>query len=80
MPFREQDLHDLDIAREVRIETHMDHERVRSTVVWIVVDKGQLFVRSVRGLRGRWYQEALDNPDVSVDDRGRPIDKLDLDR
>ena len=34
----------------------MDHERIRSTIVWVVVDKGELFVRSVRGARGRWYR------------------------
>jgi hypothetical protein len=74
MPFRPQDLHDLEVAREVRIETHPDDGRVRSTVVWIVVDRGEVFVRSVRGARGRWYREALANPYVTIDDQGRRLE------
>jgi len=74
MPFRPQDLHDLDTAREIRIETHGDHDVVHSTVIWIVVDKGDVFVRSVKGDQGRWYREALANPNVSLDDAGRRLE------
>ena len=74
MAFRPQDLHDLDVADEVRIETRRDAKSTRSTVIWIVVDKGEVFVRSVRGDRGRWYQEALATPEVRIDDAGRRLE------
>jgi hypothetical protein len=74
MPFRPQDLHDLDVAREIRIETRRKDGRIRSTVIWIVVDGGEVFVRSVRGEAGKWYQEALEEPYVEVDDRGRRLE------
>jgi hypothetical protein len=74
MPFRPQDLHDLDVAREVRIETRRKDARIRSTVIWIVVDGGDVFVRSVRGESGKWYQEALAEPYVEIDDRGRRLE------
>jgi hypothetical protein len=74
MPFRPQDLHDFDIAREIRIETHIGDHSTRSTTIWVVVDNGQMFIRSVRGPKGVWYQEALANPDVIIDDRGRRLE------
>ena len=74
MPFRPTDLHDLDVAREVRIETTAKPGEVHSTIIWIVVDGGEVFVRSVRGERGRWYREALQNPNVRIDDSGRRLE------
>jgi hypothetical protein len=74
MAFRPQDLHDLDTAHEVRIETHRPDGSTRSVVIWIVVDKGEVFVRSVRGAAGRWYQEALAEPAVTIDDSGRRLE------
>src|SRR3990172_17121 len=74
MAFRPQDLHDLDVAHEVRIETHRPNRTTRSVVIWVVVDKGEGFVRSVRGAAGHWYQEALANPNVTVDDSGRRLE------
>jgi hypothetical protein len=39
-----------------------------------VVNGGEIFVRSVRGDRGRWFQAALDRPaDVAVIADGRRI-------
>jgi len=74
MSFRSEDLHDLAVAHEVRIETHTARDTTRSTIVWIVVDEGQVLVRSVLGARGRWYQEALANPNVVIDDSGRRLE------
>ena len=71
MPFRPQDLHDLDTVREIRIETEGDRHTTHSTIIWIVVDKGDVFVRSVKGDQGRWYREALANPNVTLNDNGR---------
>jgi hypothetical protein len=58
-------------AREVLIETKRG-DRVYRTVIWVVVDEGEVFVRSVRGEVGRWYQRALADPSVALavgDDR-----------
>jgi hypothetical protein len=74
MGFRPQDLHDFDVAQEVRVETHRDDDKVRSTIIWVVVDRGEVFIRSVRGAGGKWYQEALDNPNVTLDDSGRRLE------
>ena len=72
--FRPTDLHDLDVAREVRIETTSPTGDVHSTIIWIVVDGGEVFVRSVRAERGRWYREALADPIVRIDDAGRRLE------
>lgn len=74
MPFRPRDLHELDTVREIRIETHGDRDVVHSTVIWIVVDGADVFVRSVGGEKGRWYREALANPNVTLDDEGRRLE------
>ncbi len=74
MPYRTQDLHDLNGALEVRIETVRDEKSIRSTIVWIIVDSGDVFVRSVNGARGRWYREALATPEVTIDDAGRRLE------
>ena len=74
MGFRPEDLHDFDIAREVRVETHRGDGKTRSTVIWVVVDRGEVFVRSVRGASGRWYQDALEHPELTLDDAGRRLE------
>jgi len=74
MRFRQLDLHDLQFAREVRIETHAPTGEIHSTIVWVVVDDGEVFVRSVRGERGRWYREALGHAEVTIDDKGRRLE------
>ena len=47
---------------EVAVETTRPNGSKRRTVIWIVVDAGDVFVRSVRGERGHWFQAALDDP------------------
>jgi hypothetical protein len=74
MRFRQTDLHDLEVAREVRIETQAASGVVHSTIVWVVVDDGEVFVRSVRGERGRWFQEALVDDLVTINDVGRRLE------
>lgn len=37
---------------------------MRRTRIWIVVADDQVFVRSVRGDRGHWYQSASESPDL----------------
>jgi hypothetical protein len=58
-------------AREVLIETKRG-DRIYRTVIWVVVDEGEVFVRSVRGDVGRWYRRATVEPGVALrvgDDR-----------
>ena len=63
----------LDETKEVRIETHRDGDSPEHrTIIWVVVVEGEVFVRSVRGQRGRWYREISANPEGALhvqDDR-----------
>ena len=55
-------------TREVRIETRRGPDApVHRTVIWIVVDDNdRVLVRSYLGERGRWYREALANPECTL--------------
>lgn len=59
-------------AKEVRIETRSG-ERTYRAVIWVVVEDGVVFVRSVRGEAGRWYQRALADPEVVIEVDGARI-------
>jgi hypothetical protein len=66
VPFSPSDLELLDESREVRIVTRAGSRTYR-TIIWIVVDGAEVFVRSVRGTRGKWYQRAVANPEVLLE-------------
>lgn len=52
---------------EVEIETRHDSKSPRHRVIiWIVPTEEGVYVRSYKGKRGRWYQEAMANPKVSI--------------
>jgi hypothetical protein len=53
----------LDRAMEVDIETMRPDGMPRLTTIWLVVDRSEVFVRSVRGERGYWYQSAREAPE-----------------
>ncbi|HUG09008.1 MAG TPA: nitroreductase/quinone reductase family protein [Acidimicrobiia bacterium] len=72
MGFTPDDLLLLEETREVRIETRRG-DRTYRTVIWVVVDDGAVFVRSVRGESGRWYERVLADPDVVLHVAGRQI-------
>ena len=66
----------LDETEEAQIETRRDEDApVHRTIIWVVTVDGEVFVRSVRGERGRWYREASANPDAAlhVGDRRIPV-------
>jgi hypothetical protein len=66
----------LDETHEVHIETRRDEASpTHRTKVWVVVVDGDAFVRSVRGLKGRWYREISTNTDgtLQVEDRRIPV-------
>jgi hypothetical protein len=50
----------IDAAYEVRIETQRLDGTTRRTIIWVMVDGDDVFVRSVRGDRGHWFQAATD--------------------
>jgi len=52
---------------EIEIETGG-----RRTIIWIVVDGSDVYLRSVRGERGRWYQDLLAEPKAAIHFRGKP--------
>jgi hypothetical protein len=57
----------LDETREVKIETRRDSEAPEHrTIIWVVVVDGEVFVRSVRGPKGRWYREISTNPEGAL--------------
>ena len=66
----------LEETREVRIETRRDEDApAHRTIIWVVAVDGDVFVRSVRGEKGRWYREVSANPSAAlhVGDRRIPV-------
>jgi len=54
-------------AEEVEILTHRPAGGPRRTIIWVMVDEvGRVLLRSVRGPRGRWWQEAVADPRVTL--------------
>jgi len=52
---------------EVEIETRRDaRSPLHRVTIWIVPTEYGVYVRSFKGKKGRWYQEALANPLVTV--------------
>jgi hypothetical protein len=60
-----EQLQEIGDAREVVIETKRG-DRLIGTVIWVVVGGEDVYVRSVRGESGRWYQRAVADPDVAL--------------
>ena len=65
MPLTDTERQMLDTTGQVVIETRVGG-RSMGTIIWVVVDDGEVFVRSVRGESGRWYQRVLADPDVAL--------------
>lgn len=72
MSFSPDELQLIDKTGQVHIETRRG-DRSHRTVIWVVVDDGEVFVRSVRGRMGKWYQRTLADPDVTLHVAGRGI-------
>jgi hypothetical protein len=66
MSFATDDLQRLAAAEEVEIETQAPDGPAHRTVIWVVVDGDEAFIRSYRGPTARWYREALANPAVAL--------------
>jgi hypothetical protein len=76
VPFDPRTLATLGETEEVEIETVRPDGSHRRTIIWVMVDQGEVFVRSWRGDRGLWFQSATEpNADVAliVDSRRVPV-------
>jgi hypothetical protein len=73
MPFSQDDLDRIERTREVRIETSMPGGPTNDVTIWVVVDHGDVFVRSWKGPNARWYREAVANRDVVLHVGDRPL-------
>jgi len=73
MSFGTEDLRRLAAAEEVEIETQAPDGPAHRTIIWVVVDDGETFIRSFRGPTARWYREALANPAVAIVVDGRRL-------
>ena len=73
MQFEQSDLEAMAAAEEVDIETRSQAGETHRTIIWIVEHDGEIYIRSYRGTRGRWYREALENPAVAIHVGGRRI-------
>ena len=65
MTFNAATLRWLQAEEEVQIETLKLDGSPRRTVIWVMVDGEDVFVRSWRGDRGYWFQSATE-PDAQV--------------
>lgn len=73
MSFSAEELELLARAEEVEIETQAPDQPARRTIVWVVVDADEVFVRTYRGPDSRWYRDAVANPAVAIHVDGRRL-------
>ena len=66
MTFEESDLDRLASAKEIRVETRSQAGEVHKTIVWPLVRDGVVYLRSYKGPSGRWYREALAEPEIAL--------------
>jgi hypothetical protein len=64
--FGESDLEQLATTEEVEVETHSKAGDVHRAIVWPLVRDGVVYLRSFHGPAGRWYREALADPDIAL--------------
>ena len=75
----------LDQTDEVRIEPpSADGQPMQPVIIWVVVLDGRdVYVRSYRGVKGRWYQQLLKQPQhrgrLHVDQRAIPVRAVHID-
>lgn len=64
----------LEEVKEVDLETSRAPDApVHRTIIWAVVTDGVVYVRSLRGERGRWFRELMANPDAVLHVEGEAI-------
>ena len=73
MSFATDDLQRLAAAEEIEIETQAPDNPARRTVIWVVVDDGEVFVRTYRGADSRWFKDIAANPAVAIHVDGKRL-------
>jgi hypothetical protein len=64
----------LETVREVDIETRRaDDSPVHHTTIWVAVEGGDVYVRSLKGADGRWYRELIAHPEGVLTVNGESI-------
>ena len=66
MTFEESDLDLLATTKEIRVETRSPAGEVHRTIVWPLVHDGVVYLRSFKGPSGRWYREAVADPEIAL--------------
>ena len=68
---------DADVLGELRgigeISIRTGKHPVSSVVIWVVVADDQVFVRSVRGVMGRWYRDLAAGGPATLEFAGRRL-------
>jgi hypothetical protein len=73
MRFAPDELALLAESEEIEIETARPGGPPHRTIIWVVVDGDDVFVRSVNGSEARWYREAVADPSVTIHVDGRTL-------
>jgi hypothetical protein len=73
MSFSPEDLALLDGAEEIEIETQAPDKEPRRTVIWVIVDDAEVFIRTARGAGSRWFRDAEANPAVAIHVGGKRL-------
>ena len=71
MNFDAEILRALRDVREARIRTEKHPEG--SVVIWVTVADDEVFVRSVRGTKGRWYRDLAEGGPATLEFAGRRL-------
>lgn len=56
----------IDEVEEVEIETTRPSRELRRTIIWIVTDGADAYVRSVNGVNAQWYRDVIARPDAML--------------
>ena len=74
MPFAPSDLAVLEATEEIQIETRAAADAPpHRTIIWVMTDGPDAFIRSVKGTTARWYREATGHPGIVVHAAGHTL-------
>jgi hypothetical protein len=73
MRFAPDELALLTATEEIEIETARPGGPPHRTIIWVMVDGDDVFIRSVNGSSARWYREAVADPSVTIHAGGRAL-------
>jgi hypothetical protein len=73
MRFKQDELDWLATTEEIEIETALPGGPAHRTIIWVMVDGDDAFIRSYKGADARWYREAVADPEVTIHAGGRAL-------